>query len=111
MKNKIKYIFGLCLCSLLTVSCNKDLLTPIPQTSITDITAFDTPERVLNQVRSMYQGLKNGNFYGGRYQVYGDIRGEDFINETGNLVTGADVWSLNPAGTSQNSVKIGRAHV
>lgn len=105
MKNKIKYIVSLCLCSLLTVSCNKDLLTPIPQTSITDVTAFDTPERVLNQVRSMYQALKNGNFYGGRYQVYGDIRGEDFINETGNLVTGADVWSLNPAGTSQNSVK------
>ena len=105
MKNKIKYIFGLCLCSLLTVSCNKDLLTPVPQTSITDATAFDTPERVLNQVRSMYQGLKNGNFYGGRFQVYGDIRGEDFLNETGNLVTGADVWSLNPAGTSQNSVK------
>jgi len=36
--------------------------------------------------------------------VYGDIRGEDFLNETGNLVTGADVWSLNPAGTSTNSV-------
>lgn len=105
MKNKIKYVIGLCFCSLLTVSCNKDLLTPVPQTSITDATAFDTPERVLNQVRSMYQGLKNGNFYGGRYQVYGDIRGEDFINETTNLVTGADVWSLNPAGTSQNSVK------
>ena len=105
MKNKIKYFVGLCLCSLLTVSCNKDLLTPIPQTSVIDANAFDTPERVLGQVRSMYQALKNGNFYGGRYQVYGDIRGEDFINETGNLVTGADVWNLNPAGTSQNSVK------
>ncbi len=105
MKNKIKYVLGLCLCSLLTVSCNKDLLTPVPPTSITDATAFDTPERVANQARSMYQALKNGNFYGGRYQVYGDIRGEEFLNETTNLVTGADVWSLNPAGTSQNSVK------
>ncbi len=105
MKNKLKYIISFCLYSLLTISCNKDLLTPIPQTSITDITAFDTPERVLNQVRSMYQALKNGNFYGGRYQVYGDIRGEEFINETTNLVTGADVWNLNPTGTSTNSVK------
>lgn len=108
MKNKIKslrYIISLCLCTLLTISCNKDLLTPVPQTSITDATAFDTPERVLNQVRSMYQALKNGNFYGGRYQVYGDIRGEDFINETTNGVTGFDVWNLNPTGTSQNSVK------
>ena len=105
MKNKIKYVISFSLCALLSISCNKDLLTPVPPTSITDATSFDTPDRVLNQVRSMYQALKNGNYYGGRYQVYGDIRGEDFINETTNLVTGSDVWNLNPAGTSQNSVK------
>ncbi len=105
MKNKLKYIISFCLCSLFTISCNKDLLTPIPQTSITDITSFDTPERVLNQARSMYQALKNGNFYGGRYIVWGDIRGEDFINETTNVVTGFDVWNLNPTGTSTNSVQ------
>ena len=105
MKNKIKVIISLSLCVLISFSCKKSLKTPIPQTSISDATSFDTPERILNQVRSIYSALKNGNFYGGRYQVYGDIRGEDFINETTNLVTGADVWSLNPAGTSQNSVK------
>ncbi len=105
MKNKIKYIISLGLFALVTVSCNKDALTPIPQTSVQDAFAFDTPERVLNQVRGMYQALKNGNFYGGRYQVFGDIRGEDFINETTNVVTGFDVWNLNPTGTSTNSVK------
>lgn len=105
MKNKMKYIISLGFCALLSVSCKKELLTPVPQTSIADVTAFDTPERVLNQVRSMYQGLKSGNFYGGRFQVYGDIRADDFINETTNGVTGFDVWNLNPLGTSQNSVK------
>ncbi len=105
MKNNIKYIISLSFCVLLSVSCKKDLLTPVPQTSIADITAFDTPERILNQVRSMYQALKNGNYYGGRFIVWGDIRGEDFINETTNGVTGFDVWNLNPTGTSQNSVK------
>lgn len=105
MKSKMKYIISLGFCALLSVSCKKELLTPVPQTSIADVTAFDTPERVLNQVRSMYQGLKNGNFYGGRFQVYGDIRADDFINETTNGVTGFDVWNLNPLGTSQNSVK------
>ncbi len=92
-------------CGTLLLSCNKDLLDPIPQTSITDATAFDTPDRILNQVRSVYAALKSGNFYGGRYVVYGDIRGEDFVNETSNLVTGFDVWNLNPTNTSQNSVK------
>ncbi|MBL0181205.1 MAG: RagB/SusD family nutrient uptake outer membrane protein [Chitinophagaceae bacterium] len=105
MKNKIKVIISLSFCLAMSVSCKKEYLTPIPQTSITDITSFDTPERVLNQVRSIYAALKNGNFYGGRYQVYGDIRAEEFINETTNGVTGFDVWNLNPLGTSQNSVK------
>ena len=93
------------LASVFITSCKKELLTPVPQTSVTDVTAFDTPDRVLNQVRSLYSALKNGNFYGGRYIVYGDIRGEDFINETSNVVTGFDVYLLNCPGTSQNSVK------
>jgi hypothetical protein len=105
MKKKSKYIITLVLCAMITTSCHKDLLDPIPQTSITDATAFDTPARVLNQVLSIYSALKNGNFYGGRYVVYGDIRGENFLNETSNLVTGFDVWGLNAAGTSQNSIK------
>jgi starch-binding outer membrane protein, SusD/RagB family len=105
MKNKIKHIISLVSCALILLSCNKDYLTPVPQTSVQDAYAFDTPDRILNQVRGMYQALKNGNFYGGRYQVFGDIRGEDFINETSNVVTGSDVWNLNPTGTSANSVK------
>lgn len=87
------------------VSCKRSLLSPVPQTSITDATAFDTPARVANQVLSLYGSLKTGNFFGGRAQIAGDIRGEDFINETTNLVTGADVWQLNCTGTSQNFVK------
>jgi hypothetical protein len=105
MKKQLKYIIALVFCGMIHSSCHKELLDPIPQTSITDVTAFDTPARVLNQVLSLYSALKNGNFYGGRSVVYGDIRGENFLNETSNLVTGFDVWSLNPAGTSQNSIK------
>lgn len=86
-------------------SCKRELLSPVPQTSITDATAFDSPGRIANQVNSMYQAFKTGNFFGGRATIASDIRGEDFINETTNLVTGADVWMLNPTGTSQNFVK------
>src|SRR5687767_5034747 len=104
MKNYFR-LYMVIIAGSMMLSCNRELLDPIPQTSITDATAFDTPDRILNQVRSMYQAMKNGNFYGGRYVVYGDIRGEDFVNETSNLVTGFDVWNLNPTNTSQNSVK------
>lgn len=104
MKKQIKYIIALSLVLISGVSCKKEYLTPVPQTTVSDATAFDTPERILGNVRSLYSNAKNGNFYAGRYIVYGDIRGEDFLNETGNLVTGADVWALNATGTSTNSV-------
>jgi starch-binding outer membrane protein, SusD/RagB family len=106
MKNISKYIVCIAAVFLFSMtSCKRELLDPVPQTSVTDATAFDTPARILSQVNSMYQALKGGSFYGGRYLVYGDIRGEDFLNETTNVVTGYDVWLLNALGTSQNSVK------
>lgn len=82
-------------------SCKRDLLNPSPQTSIADsISAFDKPYRVANQVISLYTSLKGGAFYGGRYVVYGDIRGEDFLNLTNNLITNSDVWGLYASSSS-----------
>ena len=104
MKNNFKYIITLSLVLITGISCKKALLTPVPLTVVSDATAFDTPERILQNIRSLYANTKGGAFYAGRYIVYGDIRGEDILNETGNLVTGADVWALNPQGTSTNSV-------
>ncbi|HEX8425760.1 RagB/SusD family nutrient uptake outer membrane protein [Hymenobacter sp.] len=66
--------------------------------------AFDTPSRVLLQVNNMYDYVKAGNFLGGRYQVYGDIRANDFLNRTSNLVTGAAVWQHTLTESSQNDV-------
>lgn len=105
MRKQLKYILALGCCGMLYTSCQREKLEPLPETFIADATAFDTPDRVLNSVRGMYSALKNGAFYGGRVVVYGDIRGEDFINETGNLVTGADVWNHNATNSSANSVE------
>lgn len=89
----------------MVTSCKRELLSPIPQTFVIDLTAFDTPGRIANQVTGLYQTFKSGTFYGGRAQIAGDIRGEDFLNETTNGVTGYDVWLLNATGTSQNFIK------
>jgi hypothetical protein len=105
MKKYFKHIITICLGLVMITSCKKELLSPVPQTSVIFETAFDTPARIANQVNSLYASFKSGTFYGGRAQIAGDIRGEDFINETTNLVTGADVWQLNATGTSQNFVK------
>lgn len=85
-------------------SCQKDLLEPVPVTYLLPAQAFDTPSRVLAQVNGLYSYVKTGSFLGGRYQIYGDIRANDFINRTSNGVTGLSVWNHTESETSQNDV-------
>lgn len=83
-------------------SCKKEnLLSPLPPTSIIDSFAFETPERIINQVRSLYANLKNGQFYGGRYLIYNDIRSEEFLNQLTNGVTGYGTWNFALTNTAQ----------
>lgn len=93
------------LAGLLSTSCNKEAsINPVPTTQISNLSSFSTPDRVLNQVRGLYANLRGGQFYGGRYIVYNDIRGEDFINELTNGVTGLEVWN-HTVNNSSNPVK------
>ncbi|MBL7710513.1 MAG: RagB/SusD family nutrient uptake outer membrane protein [Chitinophagaceae bacterium] len=91
MKHKI--IFSLVLVGLMATSCQRSRLTPNPTTSISNASAFSTPDRVLNQVRSLYSAMRSGQFYGGRYVIYNDIRADEFINELTNGVTGLELWN------------------
>ncbi len=86
-------------------SCVKDeYLNPIPTNSISDLSAFDTKDRIEGQVRAIYASIKNAGFYGGRYQIFNDIRGEEFSNDRTNVVTGFDIWNYTPSNSSTNSV-------
>jgi hypothetical protein len=85
----ISIVFSL----LLTIGCSKELLDPVPQTSISDLSAFDTKDRVIAQVNGMYAFMKSGQFLGGRFFVYNDIRTENFIPKSSNLVTGFATWN------------------
>ena len=100
MNKRNIYITALCVALTFSSSCKREYLDPALKTSVAEENAFDTPFRIESQANSLYASLKNGSFYGGRYVVYGSIRGEDFINETGNLVTASDVWSMNLANSS-----------
>lgn len=89
MKNKFLILVAL----VGVFSCRKDKLSPIPETTISDLVAFQTPERALQTVNGMYAAVKTGQFYGGRYLVYNDIRGEEFENRTNNGVTGFQTYN------------------
>lgn len=80
--------------ALFLPSCDSDkLLHPVPETSITGTNAFETPERVLGLVNGIYKSAKGGNFYGGNYYTYSEVRGEEFINRTSNTFTAFEAWN------------------
>ncbi len=92
-KTKIIFVFALALPILgLVSSCKKDFLLKEPELNLPDKEAFANPTRILGQVNGLYTSAKSGNFLGGRYQIYNDIRGEDFINRLSNGVTGYTVY-------------------
>jgi len=100
MKLKFIYTLGLVGVMAASTSCHREYLNPAPQSTLFDANAFSSAARISSQVLGLYATLKNGAFYGGRYIVYGDIRGEDFLAQDPNLVTNYDVWSLNVSNTA-----------
>ena len=92
-------VTGICL--LLFTSCHKDeLLNPDPSTLITDTAAFNTPERIQNQVNGLYSRLKANSFLGSRYFLISEIRAGDFISTNLNAATGATSYQLNAETTT-----------
>ena len=93
MKNIFKCSVILALILLIT-GCTKDeWMNPAPITSLSDLTVFDTKERIENQVNGMYASLKSGQHLGGRFQVYNDVRCENFLPNSSNLVTCYATWN------------------
>lgn len=103
MKNYVKYLVIIFAATLIS-SCHKEYLDPVPKTSISDLTAFDTKDRIVGQVNALYAAVKHGEYLGGRYQVYNDIRTDDYLNLKSNGVTGYQTWQLNNA-PSTNEVQ------
>src|SRR5215203_3958598 len=94
-------LFFLLLSGLFFAGCEKERLDPQPQTYIAEELAFSTPERTLAAIHGLYDGVKgptyagsSNQFLGGRYLVFQDVRGEEFINETANGVTGLNTWNF-----------------
>ena len=89
---------------LLTIGCSKENLDPVPSTSLSSLTVFDTKERVVAQVNGMYDAMKTAQFFGGRYFVYNDVRCDNFIPTSSNLVTCYSTWNHSVI-TSTNEVQ------
>lgn len=77
---------------LMAVACDEALHLS-PKTSLNSKVVFDTPERILGLVNGMYKTLKSADFYGQKYPLLMDVRGEEFINVSSNPVTEYLTWS------------------
>lgn len=73
--------------------CSKDFLNLTPELDIPEDNMFDTPERIETHINGLYASAKDGRLMAGRYYIYNDIRGEEFINRTNNGVTGLTVYN------------------
>lgn len=94
MKQLINNILVVCTAAVLVTACKRDnLMDPKPTDSIPDLNVFTTKEQVLNQLRSLYASFKNGQFHGGRYIIYNEIRTDEWLNEKTNGVTGLQTWN------------------
>lgn len=94
MKAYIFHLGALCVLMMGLGACQKSKLNPVSTTSITDATAFDNSARIGSLAGGLYTAVKTGNFYASRYLIYNDVRGENFINETNNVVTARNVWDF-----------------
>jgi len=83
---------GILTASIFLGSCGKNFLDAPPILNLPEDVSMDTKARIEAQTVGLYASLKNGNFYAGRYQIYNDIRGDEFINRTNNVVTGFGVY-------------------
>jgi hypothetical protein len=76
----------------LASSCKKEFLVEAPELELPQEEAYTTPQRVDKVITGLYSSAKNGSLFGGRYQIYNDIRAEEYILRDPNNVTGADVY-------------------
>ncbi|HEX2921410.1 MAG TPA: RagB/SusD family nutrient uptake outer membrane protein [Bacteroidales bacterium] len=92
MKSILKY--SILLVILFIGGCSKDeWMNPSPKTSLSDLSVFDTKDRIIAQVNGMYASLKHGQHLGGRFLVYNDIRDDNFIPNSNNGVTNYQTWN------------------
>jgi len=102
MKNILKGSIVFTLILLMTGCSQEEYMNPVPKTSLSDLSVFDNKTRIEAQVNGMYASLKSGQHLGGRFHVYNDVRCDNFIPKSTNLVTCYATWNHSVlAGTNE----------
>ncbi|MXV13989.1 RagB/SusD family nutrient uptake outer membrane protein [Hufsiella ginkgonis] len=92
---KKKFIYTILMAAGLVAGCQKDLLTPESKNAVStlDLAQFSTTARIDGQVLGLYAGLRSGDFYGGRYLIYNELRADNFLAQSSNSVTAYQTYN------------------
>src|ERR1700744_6750406 len=100
MKKKFIYILGIALLGS-SYSCQKSQLTQVSPTAFNaDGSAFANQARINAQVLGLYSNLRSGQLYGGRLQIYNDVKADNWINSNLHSVTAYQTWTETVSTTS-----------
>jgi len=100
MKNIKKYALLVLMTSVILSSCEMDRLEPDPFLAAPEEIVFDTRAAITAQVTGIYAAFRSGQYLGGRYQVYNDIRSGDWLMHQSNAVTGMMTWAHGTVSTT-----------
>lgn len=104
---QIKYFCLLIIVSSIAFSCTKtDSLNPVPTTLIADVSAFETPSRIANQINGLYATFKGTGLWGSNYILYSEARAGEFISTNQNPLQGGLTYMMltDPGTTDVNIV-------
>lgn len=104
---QIKNFYLLIMVSAFAISCKKaDDLNPIPTTLIADVSAFETPARIANQINGLYATFKGTGLWGSNYILYSEARAGEFISTNQNPLQGGLTYMMltDPGTTDVNIV-------
>ena len=81
-------------------------MDPVPKDRLSDVTAYSTPDKILAAVNNLYGQTLDASFYGGRFLIFQEQRGDEFSQNDGNNSTGANVWNqtITSSGSFVNAV-------
>lgn len=99
ISNRYYQPFFLAALLLLQTACTKHILDAVPATSLSDAAAYSTPEKILAGVNTLYSQVQNASYYGGRFIIFNEQRGDEFSQNDGNNSTGANVWNQSITGS------------
>jgi len=101
-----QYLLLILLTTICFLSCKKtDSLSPVPTTLIADVSAFETPARISNQINGLYATFKGTGLWGSNYILYSEARAGEYISTNQNpLQGGLTYMMLTDPGTSDVNI-------